>query len=286
MPLDWRHPDTHAIYWAVKGLQVNAGEESREIKVNETNTDRIVAHSLQNLFRYGKLFVNKYVIEIPSSDPSQEPQKRVKQEVFLNPDLRMFRPYNDSAMAILEKYNTEEERGTYESLQNGHRNMLINAVFSFYQAGHERQAQNIYDQLRKLYPRDDFKVPIAVFARKRLLEELESIGIQDVSEQIMFLLSQAYYYYAIRDDEASFDRERMAENLYNYYQKGHDEYRIDLPEFKVLKYRALVGFINNQLYPPFFKRALLERIKIERPNLWKQLMSEEEIQREKLEQSK
>ena len=287
LPLDWRHPDTHAIYWAVMGLQINAREESREIEMNETNTDRIVAHSLQNLFRYGNLTINDYVFQIMSADPSQEPQTQVRQEVFLSPDLRMFEPYNQSALAMLEKHNTEEEKGVYESLQDGHRNMLINAVFSFYQAGHQRQAQKIYDQLRKLYPRDDFKVPIDVFARKRLIEELDSIGINDVREQIIFMLSQGYYFYAIRDDDAAFDRENMAENLYNYYQKGHDdEYRVDLPEFKVLKYWALVGFINDQLYPSYFRQALLNRIRIERPGLWKQLMAEDEIQRKKLEQSK
>ena len=285
LPLDWRHPDTHAIYWAVKGLQINAREESQELKMNETNTDRIVAHSLQNLFRYGKLSINDYTLHISSDDPSQAPQTLTKQEVFMSPDLRMFEPYNDSALAMIEKYNTEENKSIYESLQNGHRNMLINAVFSFYQAGHERQAQKIYDELRKLYPRDDFKVPIDVFARKRLIEELDGIGINDVIEQIMFILSQGYYYYAIRDDDAAFDREKMAENLYNYYQKGHDEYRVDLPEFHVLKYRALVYFVTDQLYPPYFRQALLDRIRIERPGLWKQLIAEDEIQRKKSEQS-
>jgi hypothetical protein len=53
----------------------------------------------------------------------------------------------------------------------------------------------------------------------------------------------------------------------------------------VLKYWALVNFINDQLYPPYFRRALLERIKIERPDLWKQLIAEDETQRKKLEQS-
>jgi hypothetical protein len=285
LPLDWRHPDSHAIYWAVEGLRVNAREESREIKMSETNTDRIVAHSLQNLFRYGKLFINDYVVQITSSDPSQEPQTQRMQEVFLSPDLRMFEPYNKSTLAIIEKYNTEEEQGVRESIQDGHRNMLINAVFSFYQAGHERKAQEIYDQLRTLYPRDDFKVPIEVFARKRLLEELEGIGINDVREQIMFILSQGYNYYAMRDDDAAFDMENMATDLYNYYQKGHDEYRVDLPELGVLKYRALVNFVTDQLYPPYFRQALLDRIRIERPELWKQLTAEDEIQRKKLEQS-
>jgi len=285
LPLDWRHPDTHAIYWAVRGLQINAHEQSEEFKTGETNTDRIVAHSLQNLFRYGKLFINDYTFQVPSEDPSQEPQTWVRQDVFLSPDLRIFDSYNASTLAILEKH--KEDQGTYKSLQDGHRNMLINAVFLFYQAGHRVQAQRIYDKLRKLYPRDDFKVPIEVFARNRLLEELDSIGIQDATEQIMAILNEGYYCYAIRDDEAAFDREKMATELYNYYQDEHrDEYRIDLPELKVLKYRALVNFISDQLYPPYFRRALLERINIERPELWKQLMAEEEKQKKQTEQTK
>ncbi len=287
LPLDWRHPDTHAIYWAVLGLKINARERSEEIETGETNTDRIVAHSLQNLFRYGKMFINDYAFQVTSDDPSQEPQTQIFKEVFLSPDLSMFESYNASTLAILEKYNTEEEQGTYESMQNGHRNMLINAVFSFYQAGHRSQAQKIYNQLRRLYPRDDFKVPLELFARKRLLEELDSIGIQDATEQIMAIFQEGYYFYAIRDDEAAFDRERMATDLYNYYQDEHrDEYRIDLPELKVLKYQALLSFINDQLYPPYFRQALLGRISIERPELWKQLMAEEEKQKKKSEQSK
>ena len=62
-PLDWRHPDTHAIYWAIKGLRT-AGKRANpatfrynEYSIDEENTDRIVAHSLQNLFRYGKIFI-------------------------------------------------------------------------------------------------------------------------------------------------------------------------------------------------------------------------------------
>ena len=106
LPLDWRHPDAHAIYWAVKGLQVNALEQSQEIQMNETNTDRIVAHSLQNLFRYGRLYINEYPVQLNSGDPSQKPI--IFKEVFLSPDLRMFDSYNASALAILEKYKTED----------------------------------------------------------------------------------------------------------------------------------------------------------------------------------
>ena len=287
LPLDWRHPDSHAIYWAVKGLEIAAKEQKSEIEVSEVNTDRIVAHSLQNLFRNGKIFIYELSLPASSQDISQEPQTQIFKEVFLRPDLRMFEPYNNSVLAILQKYKEAEDESRHQTLQNGHRNMLINAVLSFYQAGHKGHAQKIYNQLRKLYPLEKFKVPLVVFARQRFAEELQSIGINDAKEQIIFLLRESYYLYAIRDDNAAAGREKMAEEIYNYYQsKYSDENRIDLPDFKLLRYFALFDFLNDQQYPPYLRQTLLSRIKIERPELFKQLEAEEEKLRKQSEQAK
>ncbi len=287
LPLDWRHPDSHAIYWAVKGLQIAAKEQKSEIDVSEVNTDRIVAHSLQNLFRNGKIFIFELSIPASPQDISQEPQTQILKEVFLRPDLRMFEPYNSSVLAILKKYKEADDESRHQTLQNGHRNMLTNAVLSFYQAGHKGHAQKIYNQLRKLYPLEKFKVPLVVFARQRFAEELESIGINDAKEQIIFLLRESYYLYAIRDDNTAAGREKMAEEIYNYYQsKYSDENRIDLPDFKLLRYFALFDFLNDQQYPPYLRQTLLSRIKIERPELFKQLDAEEKKLRKQAEQAK
>ncbi len=287
LPMDWRHPDSHAIYWAIKGLQTVAKEEDREIDTSEVNTDRIVAHSLQNLFRNGKIFIYELSLPASSQDISQEPQTQLFKEVFLRPDLRIFEPYNNSVLAILQKYKDAGDEDRNQTLQNGHRNMLINAVLSFYQSGHKGHAQKIYNQLRKLYPLEKFKVPLVVFARQRFAEELETIGINDAKEQIIFLLRESYYLYAIRDDNAAAGREKMAEEVYNYYQsKYSDENRIDLPDFKLLRYFALFDFLNDQQYPPYLRQTLLSRIRIERPELFRQLEAEEEKLRKQAEQAK
>ena len=287
LPLDWRHPDSHAIYWAVKGLKIAAKEQKSEIEVSEVNTDRIVAHSLQNLFRNGKIFIYELSLPASSQDISQQPQTQIFKEIFLRPDLRMFEPYNSSVLAILKKYKDAGDQGRYQTLQNGHRNMLINAVLSFYQSGHKGHAQKIYNQLRKLYPLEKFKVPLVVFARQRFAEELETIGINDAKEQIIFLLRESYYLYAIRDDNAAVGREKMAEEVYNYYQsKYSDENRIDLPDFKLLRYFALFDFLNDQQYPTYLRQTLLSRIRIEKPELFKQLEAEEEKLRKQSEQAK
>ncbi|MFZ0034473.1 MAG: hypothetical protein WAK60_05740 [Sedimentisphaerales bacterium] len=287
LPLDWRHPDTHAIYWAAKGLQV-AGKE--EFSVAEINTDRIINHSLQNLFRNGKIFIYDVPAQLPSDSNSQTPQAKtnLEKEIFLRPDLRMFEPCNKTELARIEKYGYLENTnpGTLQSLKNGHRNMLKNALFSFYQAGHIQQAEKIYKQLQQLYPADEFKVPLVEFVRNRLREELRKINIDNANEIVQMMLRESYFRYAMRDDDEAFGREKMAKEVYDHYPSAfQDESRIDLPDFKLLRYFALLDFINDQQYPINLRRNLLGRIKIERPDLAAQLEQEEEKMLEKSEQS-
>jgi hypothetical protein len=248
LPLDWRHPDTHAIYWAAKGLQV-AGK--KEFSVAEINTDRIVNHSLQDLFRNGKIFI--YDVPVETSSDSQTPQTKMEKDIFLRPDLRMFESYNKAALARIEKYGYLEEvkRGSLQSLKEGHRNMLMNAIFSFYQAGHIQRAQKIYDQMRELYPQDEFKVPLVVFVRNRLREELQNTSLDNAKEIVVMMLRESYFRYAMHDDDEAFGREKMAKEVYDHYQSPRvDEHRIDLPDFTLLRYLAIIDFMNDQQYPP------------------------------------
>ena len=286
LPLDWRHPDSHAIYWAVKGLQ-KAGKEGSSTA--EINTDRIVNHSLQNLFRNGRIFVYDVPAQTPSDSSSQTPQTPTK-EVFLRSDLRMFDAYNSSALARIKKYEEvgpeKTKRGSLQSLKNGHRNMLKNAIFSFYQAGHRRRAQKIYKKMRQLYPSDDFKVPLDAFVWNRLREELRNIGLNNAKEIVQMMLRESYFRYAVRDDDEAFGREKMAKEIHDYYQSAYlDENRINLPDFKLMRYFALLDFFNDYQYPLNMRLNLLARIKIERPELAEQLKQLEEKLQKQSEQS-
>ncbi len=286
LPLDWRHPDSHAIYWAVRGLQVIAEDESRQIEVDEVNTDRVVGHSLQNLFRYGKIFIYDVPVQAAQDSSLQQSQMYVK-EIFLRPDLRMFEPYNNAMLSILDKYEKAGDRAGTETFGTGHRNMLINAVLSFYQAGHRDQAQKIYNQLRNLYPLPEFEVPLVNYVRKRLRDELEDIGLDNAREIILMMLRESYFRYAMRDDDEAAGLENMAIEVHKHYQSEFgDGNRIDLPEFSLLRYFALLDFFNDQQYPPNLRGNLLGRIKIERPELAEQLKQQEEKILKELEQTK
>ncbi len=276
LPLDWRHPDTHAIYWAVKGLQTAAPEG---YSIAKTNTDRIVIHSLQNLFRNGKIFIYNPPSKTQTQDQADSTQDQPWKSIFLRPDLRMFESYNKAVMAAIEHYREFEKPkpGTLFSFQTGHRNMLRNAVLLFYQAGHIKSALRIYKQIRELYPSDESKVPLLAFVRKKLRKELEGLELHNVREMIEMLLRESYFRYALRDDDEAFGREKMAKEIHTLYQKKHsDENRIDLPDFKLLRYTALLDFFNDSQYSTQLRQNLLGRIKIERPELAEQLMHQEQ----------
>jgi len=283
-PFDWRHPDSHAIYWAVKALDVAVQEKDRELTTHEANTDRMVLHSLQNLFRYGKIMITAGAADPNAVAGATPPAGEIllRKDIFLGPDLRIFDSYNKTALKVLAKYGTD--RGREESMANGHRNMLKNAVLSFYQAGLRNEALKIYNEMRTRYPLEEFKVPLDQYARNRIVEEFDGLGIQDATEQVVMLLINAYQRYAIRDDDAAAGNERLAQEVWDYYFKQYgDTERIDLPPMPRLRYFAIGQFLSSEAYPPYLRQGLLRRIEIEKPELLKQLEQTGEQLRQEME---
>jgi len=57
-PLDWRHPASHALYWARKGVDaaLTRVEDRNRGDFDFVNTDRLVVHAVQELWRTGQLW--------------------------------------------------------------------------------------------------------------------------------------------------------------------------------------------------------------------------------------
>jgi len=294
-PLDWRHPDVHAIYWAVQGLRVAGKKDVVKVgrgvfPVDEINTDRIVAHSLQNLFRYGKIFIYDVNDNPPLPQGSQAAAApRPTKDIFLRADFRMFDPYNKAIMEIIRKYSAGDDKSD-DSHMIQHRNMLTNALTMFYQAGHRQKAQKIYDYVRQLYPRPEFNEPaVESYIIQQIRKDLKTITITKAMDTIMPMLREAYFRYALRDDDASYAIEKMAEDIYNVYTKEYgDEARLRLPEFKVMRFNAILDFFNDQEYPLTMRQNLIARIKVEKPQLAEQFaqMEQQMLQESQQEQQR
>lgn len=282
LPLNWAHPQVHAIYWAQLGLEV-AGNKG-DYSIDEVNTDRIVFHSLQELYRSGKTIVYDVPMKMPEKQRQQgnldvetdEPEYIVGKTIYTLPDLRMFESYNAAHLERIAKYQAFDE-SNIAPLKNGHRNMLNNAVLSFYMAGHIKKAGEVFKQLRTLYPREDNNYSLQEFCRVRMKDEFQGFSIHDATEMIIMLLREAYFRYAIGEDNESKGREDMARQAYELYLRdyGEDEIdRVNLPEFSRMRYMALVQFLNDEYFPINMRQALMERIQRDRPELFERLNDE------------
>jgi len=147
--------------------------------------------------------------------------------------------------------------------------------------------------LRKDYSDDaDIKVSLTDYVRERFVRQLAQIDINDAREMITLMLSEAYYHYSVGQDDDAFGREKMAREIYDYYGKKYQSERsvdrVVLPGFDILRYVGLNSFLSDERYPDYVRGNLLNRIKIERPELFEKLSKQHEfvIQEMKKQQEK
>lgn len=268
LPLNWEHPASHAIYWAALGLK-QAGR-SDQYRIDEKNTDRIIFHSLQMLFRQGKIVL-------------YESADKTESELYEFPDPRMFKSCDETWMQKIVKY--EELEGNPKAVRGGHKNLLEDAVLYFYQAGQQEKAMQLYQRLKVEhekdpagFDRDEYKVPFVNFVRNRWREEFEGLGIKDSIQMTFTLMHDSYFNYALHEDDAAATRENLAKEIYEKYQRemGADEQaRVGMPTMDRIRYRAFVEFLNNDLIPENMRMSLVNRLQIERPDLHERLRNED-----------
>jgi len=164
--------------------------------------------------------------------------------------------------------------------------MLINAVLTFYQAGQQAKAASVLAHLRQRYPREDFNVPLISFVRARMAEEMDRISGKDATEMVLMSLREAYFRFAVRDDNEAASLERWAREVYDMYQTDMaDGARTALPPFDVMRYMAFRDFMEDAFYPDDLKLRLMGRIKLDRPDLFEKLAEQEETFRKLLEEN-
>ncbi|MEM7577320.1 MAG: hypothetical protein AAF328_07565 [Planctomycetota bacterium] len=138
-PLDWRHPMSHSLYWAAKGIDV--AETLRNSDIDWVNTYRLVIHSLQSLTDYGNVSFNPLMPEGRQVDLMPEP-------AFLD-------SYGNQLTSIMNAVENNEE-GKFGNLrmsnfESGHENYLHKAIMLSYMYGSETKSQAYYAELRETY---------------------------------------------------------------------------------------------------------------------------------------
>lgn len=183
-PLDWRHHAAHSLYWAQKGVDA-AAERKTERNARDfdfINTDRVVAQSVQDLFRSGELYFDFFSSNFPGMYTMWQ---GVPNPHFVESYQKILDPMRARSWA-----DDGGMRGT-TPLSGGYENFLKDAICFFYARGDMRNAEkwrrelltHRYVNLNDLERRRLWTLPLDEFFENEMREELTrpAIAIQQTA---------------------------------------------------------------------------------------------------------
>lgn len=133
-PLDWRHPQAHALYFARLGSELGNHRVIKENEHNAINIDRQQLHSLQALARSGRITYDPYSPSMPGRIP--EP--------------RFIDTIDDMFEKLYIKYIDARGAGG-ETFMPFMENFMSSAIREAYRAGELERARAMLDRLDGLF---------------------------------------------------------------------------------------------------------------------------------------
>ena len=205
-PLEWRLPEAHAVYWAVLGLREVEARMQRDQKGLEIAKDkdfitlrRVIYQSMQLAFRRGRM------IDVPYDETMNG--------FDLGPNLDLMPNVNQVYLDAMR-----DDPDSADHYANGHRSLLSDAVYFFYVANRQKEANEWFQYFKDLYPeKAPMNKSIEQFSIERVTDIADDTDRDRVKIVLEGLLAQAFYSLAIGEEEQSFQYERMAAVIHSNY---------------------------------------------------------------------
>jgi hypothetical protein len=250
-PLDWRLPETHAIYWAAHGLKMASAHPDNVKPDDLIQLRRAIYQSMLQAFRHGRLIANPFT-----------------QSYALGPNLDLVSQVNKAYETMM----SEDEKNR-NNIAIAHRNFLRDAVYFLYENNRMPDAAKWYKMLGEKYPdktildNDPNSFPrnltLDEFAVARVQLEVGDMSQERTTAVVQGLLLQAYMELAIGSDDRYAGFRLLARKVYDSYEKRikegmSNEGRIGLPPFNVLNQTVLNDLLNpEQNMMPYAARAVI-----------------------------
>lgn len=235
-PLDWRLPETHAIYWAYEGMQKAKASPERIKKDDIMTLRRVIYQSMQLAFQRGRLVPNFF------------------QKTFeYGPNLALIPKVN---AAYEEQMAEDPQMATH--IGTGHRNFLRDAVYNLYIHNREGEAAKWYKVLGDKYPNKTIidtdtnsfprNVTIDEFVFAKMSEaigETSQIGMKSILEA---LVTQSYLALVNDEDDRAtgfMNTAKKAHARYNSKVSGRN-HQIDMPPFEEIQQEVLKQMLDPE----------------------------------------
>ena len=252
-PLDWRLPESHAIYWGAKGLDA-AQRNPDKVKPDDLiMLRRIIYQSMQQSFYHGRYLANPF-----------------SGHYTLGPNLDLVEKAND---AYLKMYDEESQPNQKDGILRAHRNFLRDAVYFLYENNRLSEAAKWYKVLSDKYPDkpildthpDSLPKTMTVddYAVQRVQDELNDTSEERTTAVVQGLLSNAYVELALGSDDRFEGFQNLVKKIYAHYNQKTSTgatatTRVPLPDFNTLKKTVIHDLLDPQQgLPSFAARAVL-----------------------------
>jgi hypothetical protein len=243
-PLEWRLPETHAIYWATRGLQEGRG--AGDVRMLRRN----IFQPMMMAFHRGRLVTNQF-----------------SQGIEFGPNLAMVA---NASKAYLDQMAGEAEPDMRDSFGKAHRNFIRDAVYFLYTYNRMAEARKWFEYVRKTYPNDTNIDPtwtLEEYALSRITEDVNETS-RDRVRAIVEGAIETSYISLVEGDQDQFQGLMMfaAKVKSSYEQRTQNksaQKRIILPEIDDLKRGVLLRMLGaGTQFPPEFQARLRTELRL------------------------
>ncbi len=233
-PLEWRLPESHAIYWSMLGLE-NAKTREQLIQLR-----RGIYQSLHLATIRGRLL---------SVGSSNEEMKRFE----LSPNVALAEKADQAYEDQIR--DDPEMRG---NIQTGHKNFLRDLSWAMYTHNRITDAQKWFTKLKVTYTNAvPSEMTLDDYALARVTEYAGETSRNKTSLMVEGVLQRSLFYLAIGEDDQADGYARLASKIWETYTKGTDYRtmrgnervrvdRVDLDPLPILRQRMLDQMLDPE----------------------------------------
>lgn len=235
--MDWRVPESQAIYWASLGTEKSPGGR-------DLSCDRIITQSLYESFRAGRIMMI---------------DEKNFESIIVVPNLALVDSVFDTFVDT-QNYH-DRERGLHSTFRSARINFMKEAVTILYNYGKFTKAAEYFKKLEE----EDGKQKegsLEKFIMAQWAEDVRDAGVKKASEIISGLIFRSINYMVYNDHDAALANERIARYIYKSYMSDMgDSDRTKLPPFDHMKQSVLENCIR--VFPPAVVEILKAKIAAE-----------------------
>lgn len=234
--MDWRVPESQAIYWATMGLKRTPGHV-------DLNCQRVITQSLYEAFRAGRLLLI---------------DEQKFESVMIVPNLALVDAVYET---FTEAQKTFEKGNSYSTFRSAKINFMKEAITILYNYGKFSKSAEYYELLRKEEP-GSHRRSLESFVMDQWLEDVRDAAVKKASEVISGLIFRSINYMVYNDQDAAVANERIARYIYTKYAAdlGREE------RTKLLPYADMKKAVVEQcikVFPPAMVEILKAKVAAE-----------------------